>query len=116
MTTTYGPGEVAERTGVSVDTLRYYEREGLLSDVTRSAGGRRTYTVEHLGWLDVLCCLRRTGMPIRDIRAFVELGQVGDDRRRRREALQRHRERVVEQVAELERALTVIDGKIEAYR
>jgi DNA-binding transcriptional MerR regulator len=60
-------GDVAARTGLSVHTLRYYERIGLLDRVPRDGGGRRAFGPDDLGWLDLLTKLRRTGMPIADM-------------------------------------------------
>jgi hypothetical protein len=54
--TTYAPQEAAARSGFSLDTLRYYERIGLLDDVDRTSAGRRVYTEEHLDWLGILSC------------------------------------------------------------
>ena len=70
---TYTPAEAAERSGFSLDTLRYYEREGILSPVARTAGGRRVYSDDDLGRLDFLRCLRDTGMPIARLRRYAEL-------------------------------------------
>ncbi|MDR7274736.1 MerR family transcriptional regulator [Catenuloplanes atrovinosus] len=112
---TYTPAEAAEKTGLSLDTLRYYERSGLLNDVERTAGGRRVYTDAHLGWLDVLVCLRRTGMPIRQIQRFVDSAGRGSAGVRLR-ILEEHRMDVLREIEEQRRALGVIDGKIDAYR
>ncbi|GAB7038740.1 MULTISPECIES: MerR family transcriptional regulator [Catenuloplanes] len=109
---TYTPAEAAEKTGLTLDTLRYYERSGLLNDVERTAGGRRVYTDAHLGWLDVLICLRRGGMPIRQVQQFVDSTRAGV----RLRILQEHRRNVLREMAEQRRALDVIDGKIAAYR
>lgn len=70
---TYTPAEAAERSGFSLDTLRYYEREGILSPVARTAAGRRVYSDDDLGRLDFLRCLRDTGMPIARLRRYAEL-------------------------------------------
>jgi DNA-binding transcriptional MerR regulator len=75
--TPYSPSEVAERTGFSVDTLRYYEKEGLLTGIERTPGGRRTYSQQDVDWLGLVRCLRETGMPIADLKRYAEL--AGDD-------------------------------------
>ena len=62
-TTGLTPGGMAELTGTSIDTLRYYEREGLLSGVSRAPNGHRRYSEEDVGWVDVLRCLRLTACP-----------------------------------------------------
>ena len=76
----YSPGEVADKTGFSIDTLRYYEREGILSPVARTAGGRRAYSDDDLGRLGFLRCLRDTGMPIVQLRQHLAvLAQFDND-------------------------------------
>lgn len=116
MTDTLSIGDVATRTGLSPDTLRYYEREGLLGPVARDPAGRRRYDPDSLHLLDVLLCLRRTGMPIREISSFAELvrrgpGTVSD----RLVLLQEHRAGVLAHIAALHEDLAVIDGKIITY-
>ncbi|MGH3738228.1 MAG: MerR family DNA-binding transcriptional regulator [Micromonosporaceae bacterium] len=56
--------EASDRSGLSIDTLRYYERIGLLDPPARDSGGRRTYTEDDLGWLEFLMRLRTTAMPM----------------------------------------------------
>lgn len=70
---TYTPAEAAERSGFSLDTLRYYEREGILPPVARTAGGHRSFSEADLGTLGFLKCLRETGMPIEKLRRYGEL-------------------------------------------
>ena len=60
--TSYAPAEASERTGLSLDTLRYYERLGLFGPVGRTAGGRRIYTERDVAWAPLLVCLRRAGL------------------------------------------------------
>ena len=66
----FTPAETVERTGFSLDTLRYYEKEGLLGQVARTAGGRRSYSQHDLDWLSLVRCLRDTGMPIADLKRY----------------------------------------------
>src|SRR6266536_356060 len=73
----YSPAQVADRTGFSLDTLRYYERIGLLDGIARTPGGRRSFTDDDLGWLEVLRCLRDTGMPIAQMLRYAELCRTG---------------------------------------
>ena len=115
--TTYAPQEVAARTGFSLDTLRYYERIGLLDDVDRTSGGRRVYTDDHLDWLGILHCLRNSSMPVREMRHYAELAREGDATEAQRlRILLDHRQRVLDRIAELQEALRVVDHKIEYYR
>jgi DNA-binding transcriptional MerR regulator len=70
---TFSPAEAAAASGFSLDTLRYYEREGILPPVARTAGGHRVYSEADLGTLGFLKCLRETGMPIEKLRRYGEL-------------------------------------------
>lgn len=109
--------EVARKTGVPASTLRYYEREGLLDHPERTGAGRRIYSPGDIAWIEFLCRLRATGMPIRDMRRYAELRRAGNGTvADRLQLLEEHRETVRRQMGELRRALTTIDQKIIAYR
>ncbi len=109
-------GEVADRTGVSIDTLRYYEKSGLLPGITRTGAGRRTYSEDDCGWILFVRRLRATAMPIGEIARYAVLVREGvgipADRRAMLEA---HRDRVSAARDELTEALTILDRKIEHY-
>jgi DNA-binding transcriptional MerR regulator len=110
-------GDVARRWGLSIDTLRYYDRAGLLGAVHRDGGGRRVFDRDTLGLLDVVLRLRRTGMPVKDVRHFVDLVRCGDSERAGRlDLLRAHRRRVLAQLEELHDDLAVIDWKIAVYQ
>jgi len=114
---TYTPGQVAERTGFSLDTLRYYERIGLLEPVARNAAGQRRFTEEDLGWLDLIRCLRDTGMPIAEMLRFAELTRTGEHTIAERIALlEAHDRKVEEQIAALCEKQEAIKRKIAYYR
>ena len=68
----YTVGEMAKKIGVAPSTLRYYDKEGLLPFVERSGGGMRMFKDSDLDWLRIIECLKRTGMPIKEIRQFVD--------------------------------------------
>lgn len=70
---TYTPSQAAQLSGFSLDTLRYYEREGILPRVARTTGGHRAYSDADIGTLGFLRCLRETGMPIEKLRRYGEL-------------------------------------------
>jgi DNA-binding transcriptional MerR regulator len=110
--------EAAERTGVSVHTLRYYERAGLVvTTVDRTAGGRRRYRQLDLDWIRICTKFRATGMPIRTIRRYAELVLAGrGNEKDRLELLEAHRSDVLTQLAELQESLELIDHKIDVYR
>ncbi|ATO17286.1 MerR family transcriptional regulator [Micromonospora sp. WMMA2032] len=110
-------GEAAERVGLTTYTLRWYEQEGLVAPVGRDSAGRRRYTEGDVSWLFLLTRLRRTGMPVRDMRRYAELARQGDRTLGARRALfEAHRARVLARMAELTEDLTVLDHKIDAYR
>lgn len=107
----------AELSGLSVDTLRYYEKEGLsLHRPERSASGQRRYTEDDVRWLGTLVMLRRTGMPIRDIRRFVDLYRIEDSEPQRLAILEAHREHVLAELSEVQTHLDAINRKIDFYQ
>jgi len=110
--------EAARRTGVSVHTLRYYERAGLVvTTVDRTAGGRRRYQQQDLYWITICTKLRATGMPIKTIRRYAQLVSVGPGNEQERLALmEAHRADVTAKLAELQENLKLIDHKINVYR
>lgn len=109
-------GEVAERLGLTVDTLRYYERAGVIPAPERDVGGRRRYTATDIHLLEVLVHLRDTGMPLAGIAEFTRLVQQDPGGVAERLAiLQHHRAAVVAALDRLTRSLTVIDSKVTDY-
>jgi len=110
--------EAARRTGVSVHTLRYYERAGLVvAPVDRTAGGRRRYQQHDLYWITVCTRLRATGMPIKTIRRYAQLVSAGPGNEQERLALmEAHRADVTAKLAEIQENLELIDYKIGVYR
>ena len=112
-----GIGQAAERTGLSVHALRFYEREGLLvTPVHRGADGRRVYGEWDLEWLEVCVRLRASGMPLTAIRRYADLVRQGDGNEEDRLSLLRqHQQRVTAQIAELTECLDLITFKIRLY-
>ena len=110
--------EAARRTGVSVHTLRYYERAGLvITTVPRNDSGRRRYQQEDLKWISICTKLRATGMPIRVIKRYAQLVSAGPGNEEERLALlEAHRAEVTAKLAELQENLKVIDHKIDVYQ
>jgi len=110
--------EAARRTGVSVHTLRYYERAGLVvTPVDRTRSGRRRYRELDLKWIIICTKLRATGMPIAGIRRYAELVAAGPGNEQERLALlEAHRADVLAKLAEIQENLKTIDYKIEVYR
>jgi DNA-binding transcriptional MerR regulator len=110
--------EAARRTGVSVHTLRYYERAGLvITTVERTNGGRRRYQQLDLDWMTMCTKLRATGMPIKAIRRYAQLVSAGPGNEQERLALmEAHRAEGTAKLAHLRENLEPIDHKIGVYR
>lgn len=110
--------EVAEVTGLTTHTLRYYEREGLMLDpVDRASSTHRRYSERDVNWVGFLTKLRSTGMPISTVREYVDLARQGEETTAERlELLVRHRVSVLAQREEITQSLAAIDKKITIYR
>jgi DNA-binding transcriptional MerR regulator len=112
----YSITEVAEKTNLTPHTLRYYEKEGLLPFVDRSDTGNRDFKDKDMEWLELICCLKNTGMSIKQIKEVITLCLKGDDTLEiRREIFIRHREEVLSQIEELHKNLDKINCKINYY-
>jgi DNA-binding transcriptional MerR regulator len=108
--------QAAARTGLSVHTLRYYERIGLISPVGRASNGHRRYSEEDVGWIIFLMRLRSTGMPISTMKQYADLQRQGDPTHAERLALLKEHGRAVKQrIQELTDYLVVIEHKIDYY-
>jgi DNA-binding transcriptional MerR regulator len=109
--------EAAERTRLTPDTLRYYEKDGLLvRPVVRVSSGHRRYSEDDVGWIVLVTRLRSTGMPIRDVRRYADLVRAGDGTEQARlELLRAHRESVLARLAEVQDHLAAVDYKIGIY-
>jgi DNA-binding transcriptional MerR regulator len=107
----------AQKTGLSVHTIRYYERVGLIPSVRRAGNGHRRYTEDDIGWIEFVKCLRSTGMPISEVQRYVKLMMRGDGTYADRMALlDGHRKRIKGKMQELNGFLRKIEWKIEYYR
>ena len=123
MTTMQIPAEgltisaAAEASGLTVDTLRYYEKEGLtLQPPERSSSGQRRYAEGDVRWLGTLVMLRKTGMPIRDIKKFVDLYRTDGSEADRLAILEEHRQHVLDELDEVQTHLAAINRKIDYYK
>ncbi|WP_194408859.1 MerR family transcriptional regulator [Microbacterium cremeum] len=114
--TTYSPAEAAALSGFSLDTLRYYEREGILPPVARSAGGHRKFSEADLGTLGFLRCLRETGMPIEKLRRYGALCRDESTIPERIALLEEHAAAVRDEIEELLRQQARLDEKLAWYR
>lgn len=109
--------QVAERTGLSVHTLRYYERAGLITGVDRADNGHRCYTEADVVWLEFLKRLRATGMPTSQMRRFADLRRQGDTSLGERATiLEEHYAAVEKQITELNNNLQAIRSKFRRLR
>lgn len=112
----YTIGEAAKMLDLTAPTLRYYDKEGLLPFVDRSASGIRMFKESDFEWLRLIGCLKATGMPIRDIRQFINWYMEGDSTLRQRCEMFHERKRIVEaQIEALRSALDTIDHKCRIY-
>ncbi len=107
---------VAEMTNLSPHVLRYYEKEGLLPHIKRTKSGIRQYTDADLEWLGLICCLKNTGMSIKQIRDFVNLSTQGPQTLKARCAmLLAHQKEVEEHIAETNKHLERVSHKIAYF-
>lgn len=108
--------EVSEKFGISQDTLRYYERVGMIPHVTRTAGGIRNYQESDLGWVEMALCMRSAGLPIEAMIEYVRLFQEGDETiPARMQLLLDQREALIEQQAQIDSTLKRLNYKISRY-
>lgn len=108
--------EVCSKFGISPDTLRYYERVGVIPEVHRTAGGIRDYTEEDLGWVETAACFRSAGMPIETLAEYVRLYKEGDSTIPARcELLKQTRERILAERQRYDDALEKMNYKIRVY-
>ena len=109
--------EVAQATGLSAHTLRYYERVGLIHPIGREENTHRRYTPDDVGWIDFLTKLRATGMSIKDMQKYAELQRRGDETLPERiEMLKSLRDKVEAHMEDLNEHLKLIYYKIEFYQ
>ncbi len=108
--------EVSEKHGLSSDTLRYYERIGLIPPVTRSESGIRDYGELDLRRVEFIKCMRSAGLPIEVLIEYVGLVQQGDQTiEARKEILKEQRELLLARMKEMQKTLDILDHKIEVY-
>lgn len=116
METTFTIGEVAEELNLSVDTLRFYEKSGVIGAVNRDRGGRRCFTERDKKWLGFVNCLKSTGMPLDKIRLYQKLMAEGDSTAiQRREIIVSHQKSLQQKMVEIQTALDRINHKVEFY-
>ncbi|HHV11464.1 MAG TPA: MerR family transcriptional regulator [Clostridiales bacterium] len=108
--------EVSRQYGLSADTLRYYERIGLVPPVNRNSSGNRDYTEEDCRWVKFIKCMRSAGLSIESLIEYVALFQKGNETiTLRKELLLEQRRQLAEKVEELQNTLAYLDTKIDGY-
>ncbi len=113
---TYTIAQTAAKTGISVHTLRYYDKEGLLPYVKRDENKNRKFSEEDFEWLSFILCLKNTGMSIKEINDYIKLCEEGDSTLQQRLLVFRQQKEAINQrIAELEEYKKTIDYKIGFY-
>ena len=108
--------EVSEEFGISQETLRYYERVGLIPPVTRTSSGNRDYQESDLGWVENAVCMRNAGVPIEALIEYVKLYQMGDTTfEARRQLLQEQYDALQEQKEQIEATMKRLAYKVSRY-
>ena len=108
--------QVCERYGLTPDTLRYYEKIGVIPQVRRSASGIRDYSEQDIGWVDNAVCLRNAGVPVDSIVQYVKLFQAGDETiAARRDLLSRALDDLLDQRSQLNAAIQRLSYKVRRY-
>lgn len=108
--------EVSRKYDISADTLRYYERIGLIPPVPRTRGGLRDYGEESCGWIQLMKCMRAAGVQIEALIKYVDLFQQGDATLDARKALLvEQRDQLVSRMAEMQASLDLLNQKIDRY-
>lgn len=112
----YTVGEMAKILGVPASTLRYYDKEGLLPFVERTSGGIRMFKEQDYEWLKIIECMKRAGMPIKDIKNYIELALEGDATiHERLELFQKQKQLFQEQMQSMQHTLDVLEYKCWYY-
>ncbi len=108
--------EAAARSGLKVDTIRYYEAEGLIPNVTRGSGGQRRFSPENVDWLTLLYWLRETGMPMKVMQRFAALYAAGDATiPDRKDIFLDHSRLLAKRRDDLDRCDEILTRKLEIY-
>lgn len=108
--------EVSKRYGISQDTLRYYERIGVIPPVHRTGSGLRDYTEEDCGWVELAGCMRGAGLPLPALAEYVRLSREGDATiPDRRELLMKQKEQLALQLEAIQKTMERLEYKISCY-
>lgn len=108
--------EVAKQYGLTADTLRYYEREGLLPQIRRTPGGIRDYSESDCRWVSYIKCMRSAGVGVETLAEYVRLFRMGKDTvAERKQLLLEQRAQIVARIQELSEVLAKLDWKLDGY-
>ena len=112
----YSIKDVAEICDLSVYTIRFYDKEGLLPFITRNNSGNRQFSETDLEMIKLICCLKNSGMQVKDIRQYIDLFMAGDDTAPlRKQMMVDHRKSILKQISELKKQQSIIELKIAFY-
>ncbi|MCT4594014.1 MAG: MerR family transcriptional regulator [Anaeromicrobium sp.] len=112
----YSIGQISEKTGLTTHAIRYYEKEGLLTNIKRNENGIRKFSDDDIIWISLISCLRETGMSIKDIKYMVDLSLKGKHTvAQRKSILENHKKKVQKQIDDLQNAVKKIDSKLAYY-
>lgn len=112
----YTVGEMAKQLNVAASTLRYYDKEGLLPFLERSSSGTRLFNDAAVSWLKTIECLKKTGMPIKDIKHFIDSCMQGDSKiNERLSIIESQRDAVIKQMNEMQEMLEMLNYKCWYY-
>jgi len=113
---TYSIGEVSKKTGLTVPTLRYYDKEGLIPNINRSENGLRNFTENDLGTINIVTCIKGAGASLKEIKHYMDLCQLGDSTLLdRKQFFIDKKKDIEEQMNKLNEILATIEHKIEYY-
>lgn len=112
----YTISEVAEIFDLSTHTLRFYDKEGLLPFISKDHNGNRLFSETDLELIKVICCLKNTGMPVKQIKHYIDMCMEGEQTfDTRKEMIKNHRKEILRQINELKKNLNIIDLKVAYY-
>lgn len=112
----YSIKNVSDMFGISSYTIRFYDKEGLFPYITRNKSGNREFSDDDLEWIKIICCLKNTGMKIKEIKQYIDWYMLGEETKmQRKKLLIDHRSEVLNQIDELKKNLEIINHKISLY-
>lgn len=112
----YTINEVAKMFDISAYTIRFYDKEGLLPFVTRNSNGSRQFSEDDLQMVKLICCLKNTGMKVKEIKEYIDLCMEGEETAPvRRQIMDDQRQSILKQIEDFKKSLTIVDLKVAFY-